>query len=378
MEIPSAHCYHQQVTIHPIVAYYNCLQCQETVQESVLFISDDLTHDALAVHKFVSMTNTHLKDKRMIDIQHEVQYSDGCSSQYKSFTPFCDISYALQDYGFAIERLYYSARHGKGPCDGAGAVLKSSARRTVMGQEQVINNSKDLYEFAKSKLVKDDKPYSDEHLHSKCTVFHVSESEISRNRPDRVAKTLKGTRILHSIKTKESMNIFVCHQSCFCQSCQTGIGQCENAEYVDNWKEVHLFRQGEDRPRVRRIGNIGAPRGRRGQNAGERDRRGQVKNRGRPRDLQGGQRGIRGQVRTRGGQSRTRGGQGRTRGQVRTRGGQGRTRGQRGRKRGAGRDGFSSDSSEVSEPLHLSYNSSEVSEPSEFSFDSAKVSEHFK
>jgi len=32
MEIQTAHWYHNQVTIHPIVAYYNCHQCQETVQ----------------------------------------------------------------------------------------------------------------------------------------------------------------------------------------------------------------------------------------------------------------------------------------------------------------------------------------------------------
>ncbi|CAC5385885.1 unnamed protein product [Mytilus coruscus] len=259
MEIQTAHWYHQQVTIHPIVAYYkvNCHQCQETVQETMLFISDDLTHDAHAVHKFVSMANEHLQQKRMINIQHEIQFSDGCSSQYKSFTPFCDISYSLQDYGFIIERHFYGSRHGKGPCDGAGAVLKSAARRAVMGQTQVINNSKDLFEFAKLKLVKDDLPNSDEHLHSKRTVFHVTESDICRNRPDRIAKTLKGTRLLHSIKTKEGMNIYTRTQSCFCQPCREGIGQCQNDEYVENWKEEHLYRRGENRPRVRQIRNVG-------------------------------------------------------------------------------------------------------------------------
>jgi len=253
-------------------------------------------HDAHAVHKFVSMTNEHLQQKRMINIQHEIQFSDCCASQYKSFTPLCDISYALEDYGFIIERHFYGSRHGKGPCDGARAVLKSSDRRAVMGQTQVISTSKELCEFAKLKLVKDDLPNSDEHLHSKRTVFHVSESEICRNRPDRIAKTLKGTRLLYSITTKDAMNIFTRNQIYFSQSYRTGIGQCQNDEYVENWNEVHLCRRGENRPRVRQIGNVRVQRGERGHTRN--------RARGRQRGLHGIKRGNRGEVR---GGIRTRG-----------------------------------------------------------------------
>lgn len=247
MEIQTAHWYHQQVTVHPVVAYYNCHQCQETVQEDILFISDDLTHDAHAVHKFITLTNKHMTECRGLNILHEVQYSDGCSSQHKSVTPFCDISFVLEDFGFVMEGHFYGSRHGKGPSDGAGAVLKSAARRAVMAQKCVINNSLDLHDFAREKLTKDDRQGTDDHMHYKRTMVHVSTQDITRNRPDRVAKTVKGIRSLHCVKTNSAMKIMKRNLSCFCKPCQTGQGQCENSEYVESWQEKKLCRREERR-----------------------------------------------------------------------------------------------------------------------------------
>jgi len=249
MEIQSAHWYHQQVTVHPVVTYYNCEQCPEAVQEDVIFISDDLKHDAHAVHQFISMTNIHLTQTRKLKITHEVQFSDGCASQYKSITPFCDISYAKEDYGFTIERHFYGSRHGKGPSDGTGAVIKSSARRAVNGQQCVINNSTELFEFSKTTLATDNNQDTNDHVHLKRTIFHVSQSDINRNRPDRVGKTVKGTRSLHCIKTDSCMNIFTRRLSCFCTACKIGHGKCNNQDYVSEWEEQHLSRLGERIPR---------------------------------------------------------------------------------------------------------------------------------
>ncbi|MES9901055.1 MAG: hypothetical protein ABW168_00060 [Sedimenticola sp.] len=308
MEIQTAHWFHQQVTIHPVVAYYNCHKCDETVQECLYFVSDDLTHDAHAVHRFVSATNAHLRNKRGIDIEHQVQFSDGCASQYKSVTPFIDISYSFNDFGFPVERHFYGSRHGKGPCDGAAAVLKSAARRAVMGQVCVINNSQELYEFANSKLAKDDKPESDEHLHSKCTVFHIS--DIPRNRPDRIGKTVKGTRSMHCVKAKDDMNIYVRKQSCLCQACKSDVGQCENVNYVDSWSEVHILRRGERQQRG--ASGQGRIRGARGEMRGRgRARASTRRGQGRSRDSERGGRGQSGSSRKRGdgrGSVRTRGG----------------------------------------------------------------------
>ena len=48
MEVQLAHWHNEQVTIHLIIAYYNCGEnnCKETVQEDVKVISEDSVHDA--------------------------------------------------------------------------------------------------------------------------------------------------------------------------------------------------------------------------------------------------------------------------------------------------------------------------------------------
>lgn len=113
--------------------------------------------------------------------------TDGCSSQYKSKTPFTDISYSTADFGFTTERHFYGSRHGNGPSDGAGAVIKSAAKRAVMGQNVIINNAKDMFEFADAILTKNEE-------HSKRKVFLVDSSSINRERTERVgSKTLPGT-----------------------------------------------------------------------------------------------------------------------------------------------------------------------------------------
>lgn len=45
-EVQSAHWGHNNITIHPAVSYYRCPNenCNDTIQESLIFVSDDLVH----------------------------------------------------------------------------------------------------------------------------------------------------------------------------------------------------------------------------------------------------------------------------------------------------------------------------------------------
>lgn len=58
-EVQSAYWGHNQVTIHPTCAYYQCQEdgCDKTVTEHIIFVSDGKIHDAAAVMKFVELTN---------------------------------------------------------------------------------------------------------------------------------------------------------------------------------------------------------------------------------------------------------------------------------------------------------------------------------
>ena len=53
-EVQAAHWHHEQVTLRPIVSYYQRPQdeCEETVTESMVFISNDKNHDHHAVFQF--------------------------------------------------------------------------------------------------------------------------------------------------------------------------------------------------------------------------------------------------------------------------------------------------------------------------------------
>ena len=70
-EVQAAHWGHEQVTIHPTVAYYKCKDdgCDQVVTESLIFISEDKIHDSHAVNTFTKIANEHLKEKRGLDIK---------------------------------------------------------------------------------------------------------------------------------------------------------------------------------------------------------------------------------------------------------------------------------------------------------------------
>ncbi|WAR17869.1 hypothetical protein MAR_032463 [Mya arenaria] len=218
-EVQSAHWSHNQVTVHPTVAYYRCQEegCEDIVTEHLIFVSDDKVHDAAAVQEFVKLANQHLIQKRGV--------------------PFTDISCSQADFGFSFERHFYGSRHGKGPSDGAGAVVKSAVRRAVMGGNVVVNDANEFFEIAKQKLSKED---TDHKEHFKRTIFLVT--DINHDRPersDKCCKTLKGTRKVQAVQAVEKMIINTRNLSCFCEFCINGVEQtCVNSNYVHEWKNL--------------------------------------------------------------------------------------------------------------------------------------------
>ena len=71
------------------------------------------------------------------------------------------------------------------------------------------------------------------------------EDAVVRRRPDRTFKTLKGIQKLHCIKTTaEQGRVFVQDWTCYCIDCNSGDeGNCNNEEWLDDWKEVRLERE---------------------------------------------------------------------------------------------------------------------------------------
>ena len=44
----------------------------------LIFVSDDKTHDAAAVQEFFKLANEHLKEASALNIEIEIQLTDGC------------------------------------------------------------------------------------------------------------------------------------------------------------------------------------------------------------------------------------------------------------------------------------------------------------
>lgn len=239
-EIQGAHWSKDSVTIHPCVCVYRCPRDHELVNEYVDMVSDDLKHNAHAVHVFTDKVMHHLKETREIDVRHVYLISDGCASQYKSKVAFMDVSCSLQDYRVTMGRSYYGSGHGKNRCDGEGGVLKSKATRAV---KNGVANIYDVRTFYNSVCTLE-KPAEDEQgtcLHTRRTILFVGSEEIQHERPDRECKTVSGTRKLHSALAVERAVIKTRRLSCFCAEClQMRFDQCLNKQNVVAWKLIKL------------------------------------------------------------------------------------------------------------------------------------------
>ena len=125
-----------------------------------------------------------------------------------------DVSFSELDFNITTCRNFFGSRHGKGPCDAVGGVVKSLTRRAVIGKDFSVNTAQEMYDLASESFIKTDK-------HRPRNFELVKQGEVLRNRPERQAtKPLAGTRKIHSIiSTNKPGKIMKRNLSCFCESC---------------------------------------------------------------------------------------------------------------------------------------------------------------
>ncbi|CAG2205789.1 unnamed protein product [Mytilus edulis] len=92
------------------------------VTEQFFVISPDQKHDHHYTHCVQNLVSEYLKSINCeISVMHE--FTDGCSSQYKSRHCMGDVSYSCSDFGYAkILRNYVETSHERGPQDAAGVI----------------------------------------------------------------------------------------------------------------------------------------------------------------------------------------------------------------------------------------------------------------
>ena len=217
-----------QCTINSIVATYNCLECpSSTITDSIIFISDDLTHDQHAVHLFVGRAIEMLV-KDGVRVTKLIQFTDGCACQYKSKTNFADVSHSKEDFSIASEKHFFGSRHGKGPCDREIGVLKKTITMAVASGQVHVGTPMEFYTACKERL---SIPKDKGHVHTKRRFVYIEKININRVRPDRSqVQSVKGTRKTHCVIGIKPYTIRVRGRSCFCKACQDDSSSCPNKD----------------------------------------------------------------------------------------------------------------------------------------------------
>jgi len=207
------------------------------VTEHLFVISPDLKHDHHSVHHCRTLVAKYLTEIRYpVKMMHE--WTDGCSTQYKSRHCMGDTSHSVADFGFPTIRNYFETSHAKGPQDGPGADLKFKADMAVIRRQKIIQNAVDLYEFAQEQL----QVPSEKASLSRRIFLYVEEHE--RERPRRYFKEVRGNRAIHSILADgQSGHLKTRELSCYCDHCIVGdFDNCDNPSYVKSWDQ-QIFEQ---------------------------------------------------------------------------------------------------------------------------------------
>ncbi|CAC5384777.1 unnamed protein product [Mytilus coruscus] len=210
------------------------------VTEQFFVISPDQKHDHHYTHCVQNLVSEYLKSINCeISVMHE--FTDGCSSQYKSRHCMGDVSYSCSDFGYAkILRNYFETSHARGPQDAAGGFIKKQADLAVIRGTHVIQSSSDLFDYAQSNL----STMADS---SKCSrrIFRYVDS-VNRDR-DRNFLPVKENRKIHQVRSFNDGEIFVRKLSCYsCQSCIVGnYSTCMNDAQLGTYNKIKMVKESE-------------------------------------------------------------------------------------------------------------------------------------
>ena len=243
--VQSVHWQNTQVTLFPMVTWYECPTCpdHQVIRDYLVFLSNDKRHISHSVHAFQCVAYKFLRETRQVEFNRIVEFSDGCSGQFKSKIPFADISFSQSDLDGRLERHFFGSRHGKNDSDGTAAVVKSAVRRAIMTRRAVISTPMEMFHFCEDKMTLPEK-VDGKCMHVRRKFFFVSKDDIDHQRLQRQVKTaVSGTRKLHSVRCVSPGVVATKNLSCFCPSCWADDpidSECPNKEHVRPWQITPL------------------------------------------------------------------------------------------------------------------------------------------
>jgi hypothetical protein len=196
----------------------------------------------------------------MIDELHE--WTDGAASQYKCVYAFADLVDCVKKYpGISIFRHYFETSHAKGPQDGAGGVLKHTIRYYCFWDHDnncwhnKIVTAWAVFKFCLAEM-RHSRSMARHGVQLKSTkmwerfFFWIGPAkeegmvanEVKRPQIRQEYSSVNGTQKFHSVRQGVKPNtIWTRKITCVCRVCYGGeIGVCDNAKYIDPWKESTL------------------------------------------------------------------------------------------------------------------------------------------
>ena len=209
-EVQTAFFHRKASTLHAVVCYYKCpLKCGKTVTDEVMCISNDLVHDAHAVH--VSEKKAlQLLTQRGIDIQKVIQFTDNCTSQYKCYMSFAYISKCTMP----LERHYFGEGHGKGPSDASVGRTKKEVDAAIHGGLVDIQKTEDLVDYCRASLATP-LPEPGTCVHFQRLFVHIP--MVDRSIQSHIAP-IAGSSKMHCIcNTGDPFMVSIREASCFCR-----------------------------------------------------------------------------------------------------------------------------------------------------------------
>ena len=243
-EPQSVHWVHTQTSLHPIINFYRCPKDNKLITEEHMFVTPDKTHDKYAVQTFEKLTLQHLAEKGIVP-KAIIQFSDNCSSQYKSKGPF----QFLSSSNIPIVRAYFGARHAKNPADGCIGQCKKAANLVKFGRKAIIRDAKDFYHVMVNSFCKNIDPEQDSDVEVDsdidCQHFVMNFFFVDRIERSEVitAQWTKGSSLFHSVRSTGVENVIEAHPVlCLCRVCLLLEDEicCPNSAYADKWIQYNL------------------------------------------------------------------------------------------------------------------------------------------
>ena len=174
-------------------------------------------------------------------------WSDGCASQFKSSKPWYFVSqYPAMTNGCEMLWSFFGSAHGKGPHDGAGAVVKRFIRKEQLNAHGAkLTCAADVVQFLKENLAeRPESSYTGARKPMKRMFWHIGANDVKHKDEAHDCDVVQGTRKIHSIRAANKTNLtqlLVKNLACFCCFCmQKDWDSCPNLEWTGPWLAEHL------------------------------------------------------------------------------------------------------------------------------------------